>query len=173
MELLEACKATKEADQDFVYDFTADQNDKVENIAWSYGFAVNSYAWFCYVVYFDTTYRSITCDMIFGAWFGIDNNGQPIFFGCVLLQDETLRSFAWALQIIRVHWMLVVSVVRKELAVFHLPLESLLLKSVIRFFFSFYCLNRVLNSLVEKLNTSREFLVTRYKILETIFGYMH
>ncbi|KAH1055569.1 hypothetical protein J1N35_033634 [Gossypium stocksii] len=98
MEFLEACKATKEADQDFVYDFTVDQNDKVENIAWSYGVAVNSYALFGDVVYFDTTYRSITYDMLFGAWFGIDNNGQPIFFGCVLLQDETLRSFAWAIQ---------------------------------------------------------------------------
>lgn len=32
MELLEACKATKEADQDFVYDFTVDQNDKINHI---------------------------------------------------------------------------------------------------------------------------------------------
>ncbi|KAK8575502.1 hypothetical protein V6N13_033259 [Hibiscus sabdariffa] len=104
MELLEACKATKEADQDFVYDFTVDQNDKVENIAWSYGVAVNSYALFGDVIYFDTTYRSITYDMLFGAWFGINNNGQPVFFGCVLLQDETLRSFAWALQTL-VHFM--------------------------------------------------------------------
>ncbi|XP_022716243.1 putative protein FAR1-RELATED SEQUENCE 10 isoform X2 [Durio zibethinus] len=100
MELLEACKATKEADQDFVYDFTVDQNDKVENIAWSYGDAVNSYAIFGDVIYFDTTYRSITYDMLFGAWIGIDNNGRPIFFGCVLLLDETLRSFAWALQML-------------------------------------------------------------------------
>ena len=98
-ELLEACKATKEADQDFVYDFTVDENDKVENIAWSYGDSVNLYAMFGDVIYFDTTYRSITYNMLFGAWIGIDSNGRPIFFGCVLLQDETLHSFAWALQV--------------------------------------------------------------------------
>ncbi|KAK9267092.1 hypothetical protein L1049_009510 [Liquidambar formosana] len=98
MELLEACKATKEADEDFVYDFTVDENDKVENIAWSYGDSVHAYSIFGDVVCFDTTYRSITYGMLFGAWLGIDNHGKIIFFGCVLLQDETSRSFAWALQ---------------------------------------------------------------------------
>jgi hypothetical protein len=99
MELLEACKATKETDEDFVYDFTVDENDKVENIAWSYGDSVNAYTMFSDVVYFDTTYRSITYGMLFGAWLGIDNHGRTIFYGCVLLQDETLRSFSWALQV--------------------------------------------------------------------------
>ncbi|XP_050212090.1 putative protein FAR1-RELATED SEQUENCE 10 isoform X2 [Mercurialis annua] len=37
MELLEACKTTKEMDEEFVYQYTVDENDKVENIAWSYG----------------------------------------------------------------------------------------------------------------------------------------
>ncbi|KAG2688614.1 hypothetical protein I3843_09G105300 [Carya illinoinensis] len=98
MELLEACKATKETDEDFVYDFTVDENDKVENIAWSYGDSVHAYTMFGDVLYFDTTYQSITYGMLFGAWLGIDNHGRTIFFGCVLLQDETPRSFSWALQ---------------------------------------------------------------------------
>ncbi|KAJ1428655.1 Zinc finger, PMZ-type [Sesbania bispinosa] len=98
LELLEACKAMKEAVDDFVYDFTVDENDKVENIAWSYGDSVNANAMFGDVVYFDTTYRSITYGLIFGAWFGIDSYGRTIFFGCVLLQDETPQSFSWALQ---------------------------------------------------------------------------
>ncbi|KAM3749111.1 hypothetical protein ACB098_05G157900 [Castanea mollissima] len=98
LELLEACKATKETDEDFVYDFSVDENDKVENIAWSYGDSVHAYTMFGDVVYFDTSYRSITYGMLFGAWLGIDNHGRTIFFGCVLLQDETSRSFSWALQ---------------------------------------------------------------------------
>lgn len=97
-ELLEACKATKEADEMFVYDYTVDENDKVENIAWSYGDSVHAFSIFGDVVCFDTTYRSITYGMLFGAWLGIDNHGKTIFFGCVLLQDETPRSFSWALQ---------------------------------------------------------------------------
>lgn len=98
MELLEACKAAKETDEDFAYDFTVDENDKVENIAWSYGDSVHAYTMLGDVVYFDTTYRSITYGMLFGAWLGIDNHGRTIFFCCVLLQDETPRSFSWALQ---------------------------------------------------------------------------
>ena len=99
MELLEACKVTKEMDGDFVYDFTMDENDKVENIVWSYGDSVRAYTLFGDVVYFDTSYRSITYGMLLGVWLGIDNNGKTVFFGCVLLQDETARSFAWALQV--------------------------------------------------------------------------
>lgn len=98
MELLEACKATKETDEEFAYDITVDENDKVENIAWSYVDSVNAYSTFGDVVCFDTSYHSITYGMVFGVWLGIDNNGKIIFFGCVLLQDETPGSFMWALQ---------------------------------------------------------------------------
>ncbi|XP_028803319.1 putative protein FAR1-RELATED SEQUENCE 10 [Neltuma alba] len=98
LELLESCKTMKETDDNFVYDFTVDGNEMVENIAWSYSDSVHAYSMFGDVVYFDTTYRSITYGLVFGAWFGIDNYGRTIFFGCVLLQDETQRSFSWALQ---------------------------------------------------------------------------
>lgn len=99
LELLESCKTMKEADGDFVYDFSVDGNEMVENIAWSYSDSVHANAMFGDVVYFDTTYRSITYGLVFGAWFGIDNYGRTIFFGCVLLQDETPQSFSWALQV--------------------------------------------------------------------------
>uniref|UniRef100_A0A2P2QN31 Protein FAR1-RELATED SEQUENCE n=1 Tax=Rhizophora mucronata TaxID=61149 RepID=A0A2P2QN31_RHIMU len=98
MELLEACKAMKVVDEQFAFDLTSDENDKVENIAWSYGDSIHAYTVFGDVVYFDISYRSITYGMLFGAWLGIDNNGKMIFFGCVLLQEETPHSFAWALQ---------------------------------------------------------------------------
>ncbi|EEF32165.1 conserved hypothetical protein [Ricinus communis] len=42
-ELLEACKAMAERDADFIYDYTMDENGKVENIAWSYGDSVRAY----------------------------------------------------------------------------------------------------------------------------------
>ncbi|KAJ7967827.1 Protein FAR1-RELATED SEQUENCE 10 [Quillaja saponaria] len=98
LDLLEACKVTKEADENFVYDFTVVENDKIENIAWSYSNSVHAYNMFGDVVYFDTTYRSLTYGLLFGAWLGIDNHGRTIFFGCVLLQDEMPRTFSWALQ---------------------------------------------------------------------------
>ncbi|XP_059624816.1 putative protein FAR1-RELATED SEQUENCE 10 isoform X2 [Cornus florida] len=104
MDLLEACRAAKEGDPYFVYDVTVDENEKVENIAWSYGDSVHAYAMFGDVVYFDTTYRSVTYGLLFGAWLGIDNHGKVIFFCCALLQDDTPRSFSWALQTF-VHFM--------------------------------------------------------------------
>lgn len=62
-------------------------NGKVENIAWSNGDAISAYYMFGDVVYFGTTYRSITYGMFFGAWLGINNH--VVFFGCALPHDET------------------------------------------------------------------------------------
>ncbi|KAI9177295.1 hypothetical protein LWI28_013348 [Acer negundo] len=98
LELLEACKSMVERDADFVYDYTTDENDKVENIAWSYGDSIRAYSLFGDVVTFDTTYCSITYGLLLGVWFGMDNHGETISFGCVLLQDESSQSFIWALQ---------------------------------------------------------------------------
>lgn len=98
-ELLEACKATSQKDEGFVYNFTTDENSKVENIAWAYGHSVHAFSLFGDAVTFDTTYRSITYSSLLGVWFGIDNNGKAVFLGCVLLQDETSQSFSWALQV--------------------------------------------------------------------------
>uniref|UniRef100_A0A2P2JEI4 Protein FAR1-RELATED SEQUENCE n=1 Tax=Rhizophora mucronata TaxID=61149 RepID=A0A2P2JEI4_RHIMU len=98
VELIEVCKGMAERDADFAYDYTTDQSEKLENIAWSYGDSVRAYSLFGDVVTFDTTYRSITYGLLLGLWFGMDNHGKSILFGCVLLQDESSQSFGWALQ---------------------------------------------------------------------------
>ncbi|XP_052178953.1 putative protein FAR1-RELATED SEQUENCE 10 isoform X2 [Diospyros lotus] len=98
LELIEACKAMAGRGEGFVYNFTTEESGKLENIAWSYGEAVHAFSVFGDVVTFDTTYRSITYNMLLGVWFGMDNHGKPIFLGCVMLQDESSRSFSWALQ---------------------------------------------------------------------------
>ncbi|XP_047311406.1 putative protein FAR1-RELATED SEQUENCE 10 [Impatiens glandulifera] len=98
VELVEACKAMASKNDGFIYNYTMIENSKIESIAWSYGDSVRAFSSFGDVVSFDTTYRSITYNMILGVWFGIDNHGKAIFFGCVLLQEESLRSFSWALQ---------------------------------------------------------------------------
>ncbi|KAI3848734.1 hypothetical protein MKW98_012445 [Papaver atlanticum] len=97
-ELLNVCKTVKERDADFVYDFTMDENGNLANIAWAYGDSVCAYRAFGDVVVFDATYREITYDRLLGVWFGIDNHGKTIFFGYVLLRDESYHSFSWALQ---------------------------------------------------------------------------
>ncbi|CAN1121073.1 Putative protein FAR1-RELATED SEQUENCE 10 [Linum perenne] len=98
LELLEACKAMLERDADFAYDYTADVNEKIENIAWAYGDSVRAYTLYGDVVHFETTYRSITYGLLLGVCFGMDNNGKAVLLGCFLLQVESTHSFAWALQ---------------------------------------------------------------------------
>lgn len=98
-ELLDICKTVKESDPEFVFDHTIDDHGKLENIAWSYRNSVRAYKLFGDVVYFDATYREISFDRILGVWFGIDNHGRPVFFGCVLLREDTAQSYAWALQV--------------------------------------------------------------------------
>lgn len=97
-ELLKACKAMKDKNPDFRYEFTLDINDKLEHIVWSYPDSIRAYKVFGDVVVFDTTYHLYAYDRPVGVWFGLDNNGNTIFFACVLLQDERPHSFRWALQ---------------------------------------------------------------------------
>ncbi|KAF6153786.1 hypothetical protein GIB67_001019 [Kingdonia uniflora] len=98
-ELLNVCKIVKERDVDFSYDYTIEENSKLENIAWTYVDSKRAYRTFGDVVGFDVTYREMTYDRVLGVWFGKDNNGETVFFGCVLLRDETSQSFAWALKV--------------------------------------------------------------------------
>lgn len=98
MDLLEACRSSKEADPYFIYDVFG-KNDKVENIAWSFRDSIHAYDMFGDVVFFDSSYRSTVYGMFLGTWFGIDNHGKVLFFGCALLQDETPQSFTEAFQV--------------------------------------------------------------------------
>ncbi|XP_020590354.1 protein FAR1-RELATED SEQUENCE 11-like isoform X2 [Phalaenopsis equestris] len=97
-ELLKACKAMKDKRPDFRFEFTLDDSDCVEHIAWSYPESFQAYRLFGDIVIFDTSYNLYEYDRLFGVWFGLDNYGNVIFFGCVLLQDAKPHSHRWALQ---------------------------------------------------------------------------
>ncbi|KAF3659598.1 Protein FAR1-RELATED SEQUENCE 11 [Capsicum annuum] len=98
IDLLRMCRNIKEKDPNFKYDFSLDSNNRLENIAWSYASSIQSYDIFGDAVVFDTTHRLTALDMPLGIWVGVNNYGMPCFFGCVLLREETLRSYSWALK---------------------------------------------------------------------------
>ncbi|KAF3675710.1 Protein FAR1-RELATED SEQUENCE 11 [Capsicum annuum] len=98
IDLLRMCRNIKEKDPNFKYDFSLDSNNRLENIAWSYASSIQSYGIFGDAVVFDTTHRLTALDMPLGIWVGVNNYGMPCFFGCVLLREETLRSYSWALK---------------------------------------------------------------------------
>lgn len=99
LELLKACKVMKERNPDFRYEFTYDESNKLEHIAWSYVGSIQAYKIFGDVVFFDTTYHLYAYDRIVGVWFGLDNNGNTIFFCCAVLLDEKPDSYRWAFQV--------------------------------------------------------------------------
>ncbi|KAH6766502.1 FAR1-related sequence 11 [Perilla frutescens var. hirtella] len=98
IDLLKMCRNIKDKDPNFKFEFTLDSSARLENIAWSYASSIQSYEIFGDAVVFDTTHRLTAFDMPLGIWVGMNNYGMPCFFGCVLLREETLRSFSWALK---------------------------------------------------------------------------
>ncbi|XP_045810322.1 protein FAR1-RELATED SEQUENCE 11-like [Trifolium pratense] len=88
-------KALKDMDDAFKYDFTIYESNKLEHIIWVFGDSIRAYEcfWRC-----STTYRINCYDMPHGIWVGVDIHGNSIFFGCVLLRDEKIPSFTWALK---------------------------------------------------------------------------
>ncbi|CAK9153875.1 unnamed protein product [Ilex paraguariensis] len=100
IDLLRMCRNIKEKDPNFRFEFTLDSNNnRLENIAWSYASSIQSYDIFGDAIVFDTTHRLTAFDMPLGIWVGMNNYGMPCFFGCVLLREENLRSFSWALKV--------------------------------------------------------------------------
>ncbi|XP_077224389.1 FAR1-related sequence 11 isoform X2 [Tasmannia lanceolata] len=98
IDLLRMCKNIKDKDLNFRYEFTLDANNRLENIAWSYASSVQAYEVFGDAIVFDTTHRLTAFDLPLGIWVGVNNYGMPCFFGCVLLREENVRSFSWALK---------------------------------------------------------------------------
>ncbi|XP_050372724.1 protein FAR1-RELATED SEQUENCE 11-like isoform X2 [Argentina anserina] len=101
IDLLAMCKKMKDENPDFRYDFKIDGHNRLEHIAWSYGSSIRLYEEFGDAVVFDTTYRLDAYDMLLGIWLGVNNHGMTCFFGCVLLRDENMQSFFWALKTFR------------------------------------------------------------------------
>ncbi|KAL4298242.1 hypothetical protein GQ457_12G026880 [Hibiscus cannabinus] len=98
IDLLRMCRNNKEKDPNFKFEYTLDSNNRLDNIAWSYASSVQSYDSYGDAVVFDTTHGLTAFDMPPGVWVGVNNYGMPCFFGCVLLREENLRSFSWALK---------------------------------------------------------------------------
>lgn len=98
IDLLKMCRNIKEKDPNFKFEFTLDSNGRLENIAWSYASSIYAYEIFGDALVFDTTHRLTAFDMPIGIWVGMNNYGMPCFFGCVLLREENLRSYSWALK---------------------------------------------------------------------------
>ncbi|KAK3188940.1 hypothetical protein Dsin_028501 [Dipteronia sinensis] len=98
IDLITMCKKLKDENINFQYEFKMDGYNRLEHIAWSYASSVQLYEAFGDAVVFDTSHRLDSYDMLFGIWVGLDNHGTTCLFGCMLLRDENMLSFSWALK---------------------------------------------------------------------------
>ncbi|WVZ05666.1 hypothetical protein V8G54_019012 [Vigna mungo] len=78
-DVLKLCKGLKDKYDAFQYDFTLDENNKLEHIIWVFCDSIRAYEAFGDVVVFNTTYRINRYDMPLGLWVGVDNHGNSIF----------------------------------------------------------------------------------------------
>ncbi|KAJ3683611.1 hypothetical protein LUZ60_013838 [Juncus effusus] len=100
-ELLKSCKLMRDKNPEFRYEFSLKEennNNKLENILWSYLGAIRGYKLFGDVVIFDNSHKLCNYERPVLAWFGLDNNGNLMFFCCAVLFDESLESYKWAFQ---------------------------------------------------------------------------
>ncbi|KAL3680745.1 hypothetical protein R1sor_023701 [Riccia sorocarpa] len=94
-ELLKCLKEKSERDSKFFYDFTVDEDGRLENILWIPGSARQMAEVFADIVVFDTTYRLNRYSMPFGCFAAVNNHGQTVLLGDTLMRNETSESFRW------------------------------------------------------------------------------
>uniref|UniRef100_A0A803NBW8 Protein FAR1-RELATED SEQUENCE n=1 Tax=Chenopodium quinoa TaxID=63459 RepID=A0A803NBW8_CHEQI len=73
-------------------------HNRLEHIAWSYPSSIQKYEAFGDAILLDTNHRLDAYDMLLGLLIGVDNHGKACLYSCVLLRDENLESFTWALK---------------------------------------------------------------------------
>uniref|UniRef100_A0A803NAE8 Protein FAR1-RELATED SEQUENCE n=1 Tax=Chenopodium quinoa TaxID=63459 RepID=A0A803NAE8_CHEQI len=98
IDLISMCKRLKDENSYFKYDFKLDGHNRLEHIAWSYPSSIQKYEAFGDAILLDTNHRLDAYDMLLGLLIGVDNHGKACLYSCVLLRDENLESFTWALK---------------------------------------------------------------------------
>ncbi|XP_072149511.1 protein FAR1-RELATED SEQUENCE 5-like [Setaria viridis] len=85
----------KKEDPDFYYNYTLDDEDRVENLFWVDGAARKAYELYDNCISFDTTYLTNAYNMPCSPFIGIDRNGLTIQLGCRFLRNEKTDDFIW------------------------------------------------------------------------------
>ncbi|CAN6541355.1 unnamed protein product [Malus baccata var. baccata] len=93
--LLDYLKDRQAKDPAFFFAVQGDEDQCMGNFFWVDPKARNDYTYFGDTVTFDTTYRSNRYRLPFAPFTGVNHHGQPVFFGCALLINESEASFLW------------------------------------------------------------------------------
>lgn len=86
-------REVRESDPGFMYSVDPDANGQIRTVMWTNSRSRLQYEHFGDVVTFDTTYKTNLYEMPFGLFVGVNNHFQSVFFGGVLMTDETHETF--------------------------------------------------------------------------------
>nr|XP_043615713.1 protein FAR1-RELATED SEQUENCE 11-like [Erigeron canadensis] len=98
MDLMNYMKASKEKNNKFQYDYTVDEDMRLENIFWCQPQSFDWYKKFGDVIVFDTTYKVNAYDMPCALFVGINNHGKTVLFASALLRNETVKTSTWLMK---------------------------------------------------------------------------
>ena len=94
---LDSLRTMQAQDPNLAVCMDSDNEGRVKSVLWCTGKNRADYASFGDAITFDTTYRTNLYDMPFGIFVGVNHHFQSIIFGVVLLRQETIESFEWAI----------------------------------------------------------------------------
>lgn len=96
--LLDYLKKLNAEDPSFFYTLQVDAECHMTNFFWRDGISKIDYDYFSDFLILDTTFRTTDrYNMICAPFWGLNHHKQKVLFGCALLLDESLESFAWLL----------------------------------------------------------------------------
>ncbi|RZC82856.1 hypothetical protein C5167_045642 [Papaver somniferum] len=93
--LLEYFRKKKQENKHFFYSFRTNGDGNICGVFFCDAKSRRDYGLFGDAVSFDTTFKTNNYDMICAPVIGINNHGQPMLFGCGLLDVETTDSVVW------------------------------------------------------------------------------
>jgi hypothetical protein len=89
--------ARKDENPEFYFDFSVDDECRLQNMFWSDSQPQLDYGVFGDVVVFDSTYRVNRYNLPFVPFISVGHHHTTVVFGCGILSDETASSYIWLL----------------------------------------------------------------------------
>ncbi|KAL6874076.1 hypothetical protein ACP4OV_014158 [Aristida adscensionis] len=96
--VLNHMRARQGEDSEYFFKYSVDEEGHLKNLFWSDAQSQMDYGVFGDVVVFDSTYRVNRYNLPFVPFIGIDHNRRTVVFGCGIISDETVSSYAWLLE---------------------------------------------------------------------------
>ena len=112
-------RARQKNDPGFFFDYDLDDEEHLKSMFWCDSQSRRDYQDFGDVVVFDSTYKMNRYGMPFIPFVGLNNHRKTTVFGCAIVSNKTIDTYAWVL---KNSWKQCISKSRKVLSRTRTPL---------------------------------------------------